>query len=158
MLLAYTRDRELAEDVFQETFRIVIEKLRGQGLDKPGGLRAYLYQTARNQVMMAHRSAGRTRTVSDTELVEMYRGRDPDQPELVQRHQEALYIRRLIRELNSERDQLVLYLFYLKGLDRNAICAALKLEADHFYRVVHRARKRFRALCEKDGLSPQDWP
>src|SRR5262249_51973396 len=39
---------ELADDLHQETFRIVLERLRKRGLDDPAGLAGFLRGTARN--------------------------------------------------------------------------------------------------------------
>src|SRR5262245_36684726 len=45
---------ELADDLHQETFRIILERLRRRGLEEPAGLAGFLRGTARN-LMTAER-------------------------------------------------------------------------------------------------------
>lgn len=61
---------ELAEDLHQETFRIVLERLRRRGLDEPAGLAGFLRGTARNLVMAERRKTARRRTDADPEGLE----------------------------------------------------------------------------------------
>ncbi len=56
-----------------------------------------------------------------------------------------------LQELPTERDRQILKLYYYEGLDKPEICEKLKLTAQHFDRVLHRARKRLiKKMAEKD--------
>ena len=57
---------ELADDLAQETFRIVIERLRQSGLADPAGLSSFLRGTARNLLIAERRKTARRRTWGDS--------------------------------------------------------------------------------------------
>jgi RNA polymerase sigma-70 factor, ECF subfamily len=52
---------DLADDLQQETFRIVIERLRSGGLTDPAGLAPFLRGTARNLLIAERRKTARRR-------------------------------------------------------------------------------------------------
>jgi RNA polymerase sigma-70 factor (ECF subfamily) len=58
---------ELAEDLHQETFRVVLERLRQRELDDPAGLAGFLRGTARNLALNERRKTARRRTDPDEE-------------------------------------------------------------------------------------------
>ena len=75
---------------------------------------------------------------------------DPS-PNLLDRllsHEKAGLVRQVLTELPTARDREILSRFYLAEQDRTTICAELGLAADHFKRVLFRARQRYRALFE----------
>jgi RNA polymerase sigma-70 factor (ECF subfamily) len=57
-------------------------------------------------------------------------------------------VRRLIGELDTDRDRQILYRFYIAEEDKERICADLELSSLHFNRVLFRARQRFKELLE----------
>ena len=61
---------ELAEDLGQETFRIVLERLRRGGLADPAGLAPFLRGTARNLLVAERRKSARRRTEADDGEIE----------------------------------------------------------------------------------------
>jgi RNA polymerase sigma-70 factor (ECF subfamily) len=52
----------------------------------------------------------------------------------------------LLAELGTPRDREILTRVYLRDEDKDAICAALGVDATHFNRVLFRAKERFREL------------
>ncbi len=145
----HTDDHQLAEDVVQETFIVVIQRLRTSGLDEPAKLSPFIHQTARN-IMIGHlRKTARRRTSPDTEQVERTIGSLEDQYRAAVRDQDALIVRQLLAELNCDRDRQILKRFYLLEEDKADICNDLELSAVHFNRVLYRARRRFGALVEE---------
>jgi len=58
-------------------------------------------------------------------------------------------VRRILKELKSERDRQILFRFYISEEDKEIICADLGLSSQHFNRVLYRARERFRELCQQ---------
>jgi RNA polymerase sigma-70 factor (ECF subfamily) len=140
---------DLADDVQQETFRIVIERLRHEGLADPGGLAPFLRGTARNLLLAERRKTARRRTWGDTgELAEAV-APAPSQLQSVLLDEEAEMVRRLIGELPTDRDRQLLLRFYVGEEDKDSICADLGLESLHFNRVLFRARQRFKELVER---------
>jgi RNA polymerase sigma-70 factor (ECF subfamily) len=140
---------ELAEDLHQETFRIVLERLRRRGLDEPAGLAGFLHGTARNLVTAERRKVARRRTDADPEPLE--RAVHPARGQLssVLLEEEAAMVRRLIGELPTERDRQLLLRFYVAEEEKESICADLGLDSLHFNRVLFRARHRFKELLDR---------
>ena len=140
---------ELAEDLHQETFRIVLERLRRRGLDEPAGLAGFLHGTARNLVIAERRKTARRRTDADPEGLERVVHPEPGQLSSVLLEEEAVIVRRLIGELPTDRDRQLLLRFYVAEEEKESICADLGLDSLHFNRVLFRARHRFKDLLER---------
>ncbi|MEA2604452.1 MAG: polymerase sigma-70 factor, subfamily [Acidobacteriota bacterium] len=140
---------DLADDLQQETFRIVIERLRQEGLADPAGLAPFLRGTARNLLIAERRKAARRRTWGDTgELAEAV-APAPSQLQSVLLDEEAEIVRKLIGELPTDRDRQLLLRFYVGEEDKESICTDLGLDSLHFNRVLFRARQRFKELLER---------
>jgi RNA polymerase sigma-70 factor (ECF subfamily) len=140
---------ELADDLQQETFRIVIERLRQGGLADPAGLAPFLRGTARNLLIAERRKTARRRTWGDTgELAEAV-APAPSPLQTVLHDEEVRIVRELIAELPTDRDRQLLLRFYVGEEDKDALCADLGLDSLHFNRVLFRARQRFKELMER---------
>ena len=137
---------ELAEDLHQETFRIVLERLRRRELDEPEGLAGFLRGIARNLVIAERRKTARRRTEADEEELAQAVNPAPGQLSAVLLDEEAETVRQLIRELPTERDRQLLLRFYVGEEDKESLCADLGLDSLHFNRVLFRARQRFKEL------------
>ncbi len=140
---------DLAEDVQQETFRIVIERLRREGLADPAALAPFLRGTARNLLIAERRKAARRRTWGDSGELAAAVAPAPSQLQSVLLDEEAEIVRKLIGELPTDRDRQLLLRFYVGEEDKDAICADLGLDHLHFNRVLFRARQRFKELLER---------
>lgn len=146
MLLRQTGDSALAEDLCQETFRIVIERLRTKGLEQPELLNAFIRSTARNVAIGEYRKHTRRKTEADTDAVERAGGPEEDPERIVDRAEHGELVHQVLDELNTDRDRDILYRFYIAEEDKDAICADLGLSTLHFNRVLFRARQRFKEL------------
>jgi len=140
---------DLADDLHQETFRIVLERLRRRELDDPAGLAGFLRGTARNLMTAERRKTARRRTDPDEEQIEQAVHPAPSQLSSVLLDEEAATVRKLIGELPNDRDRQLLLRFYVAEEDKEGICADLGLESLHFNRVLFRARQRFKELLER---------
>lgn len=142
-------DDALALDLCQETFRVIIEKLRERALDQPDKLAAYLQKTAMNLCVAENRKSARQKTSTDTEQVELltFPGEDPLAKIASERAVHA--VSALIDELQSERDRQILRLYYIQEWEKEDICHELTLGHRHFDRVISRARSRFRQLVDQ---------
>jgi RNA polymerase sigma-70 factor (ECF subfamily) len=145
---------DLADDLQQETFRIVIERLRRGGLADPAGLAPFLRGTARNLLIAERRKAARRRTWGDSGELAQAVAPAPSQLQSVLVNEEAAMVRRLIGELPTDRDREILTRFYVADEDKESICADLGLDSLHFNRVLFRARQRFKELLEQSGKRP----
>jgi RNA polymerase sigma-70 factor (ECF subfamily) len=149
-------DHGLLQDLVQETLLIVLQRLRGAGIDDPGKLAAFAAQTARNLAIASLRKAERQRTDVDSEATD----RNPDPAASVDGRaadvEAALAVRALLRELPQARDRLMLKRFYLDDHDKELICQELELSEAAFNQALSRARRRFRQILEERGFSRRD--
>lgn len=146
-----TADVELAADLQQEAFIIVLEKLRDNALNEPEKLGAYLQQTAVNLYIGHVRRQARQQTASNTELIETLASERDQYQELV-RQQAAGAVRGVIENMGNERDRTIIKAFYLDEKEKAEICDELDLSYRHFDRVISRARDRFRKLVEQNVI------
>jgi RNA polymerase sigma-70 factor (ECF subfamily) len=140
---------ELADDLHQETFRVVLERLRRKALDDPAGLAGFLRGTARNLLIAERRKSARRKTEADDEELAQAVQPSPSQLSSVLHDEEAEIVRTLINELPTDRDRQLLLRFYVAEEEKESICAALDLDHLHFNRVLFRARQRFKELLER---------
>lgn len=157
MLRRIVRDPALAEDLHQETFRIVLEKARAREIRDPERLSDFLRGTARNLLLHAGRSGARLRPLSDGEALAM-----PDKPanaaadsenapqlRRLLRREESRLVRRLLGEMRFERDRQILIQFYLSEKTKQEVCDDLGVDGASFKRVLFNARVRLRELWER---------
>jgi RNA polymerase sigma-70 factor (ECF subfamily) len=139
---------DLAEDLHQETFRVVLERLRGRGLEDPSRLAGFLHGTAENLFRAHRRKVHRRKTHGEDALPERP-DPGPGQLEGTLHEEAAGLVRRLLAELHPPRDRQILYRFYLAEEAKERICADYGLSSLHFNRVLYRARKRLKKLLER---------
>jgi RNA polymerase sigma-70 factor (ECF subfamily) len=144
-------DRELSQELCQDTLIIVLQRLRTSGLQDPLGLSAFAAQTARNLAIAHHRKVLRRQTDADDTAIEMAPTYIRGQEEELDTGKAAELVRRLLRQLPNDRDRLVLTRYYLNEEDKATICEELKLTEISFNQILFRARNRFRELVDASG-------
>jgi RNA polymerase sigma-70 factor (ECF subfamily) len=144
-----TRDDAAAEDLYQETFRLVIEKVRGGELREPERLPGFVSGMARNlSISAARRSGRRQEWHGDPETTEAAPDPAPGQLAKLLARERAATVRQVLMELRNERDREILSRYYIAGEDKEDICRDLALSDLHFNRVLFRARQRYKDLFE----------
>jgi RNA polymerase sigma-70 factor (ECF subfamily) len=156
ILLRETPDRELARDLTQQTFLIVLERLRAGPLEDSTRLAGYLAQTARNLLIAEKRRFVRRRTELDPDAVQDAADEGPRQDDQREADSAAGVVRKLLMQLKSERDRLIIVRFYLDEESKESICKDLALTELQFNLILFRARNRLRQLLSSAGLSPRD--
>jgi RNA polymerase sigma-70 factor (ECF subfamily) len=156
ILLRETTDRELARDLTQQSFLIVLERLRTAPLEDSTRLAAYLAQTARNLMIAEKRRFVRRKTELDPDAVRDACDEGPSQETQREADSAAQVVRTLLMQLKSERDRLVMVRFYLDEEPKESICKDLALTELQFNLVLFRARDRMRQLLSSAGLKPRD--
>ena len=152
MLRRRAGDPDLAEDLHQDVFRVVIERLRDRGIKEPEKLAGFIQSTGRNLLIGEIRRSQRRRTYADSDAIDASADTESStQFSDTSDEQEASAVRELLEELKPERDRAILIRFYLQQEDNASICSALDLTDLHFNRVLYRAKKRFRALIESSA-------
>jgi RNA polymerase sigma-70 factor (ECF subfamily) len=146
------RDTMAAEDIHQEGFRIVLEKIRRGDVREPEKLSGFVCGVARNLVIDHFRRATRQENNAVIDEAVSIPHPAPDQLQELLRKEKADLVRQVLKGMSNERDIQALYRFYIADDDKEQICADLGLTSLHFNRVLHRARERFRELYEQAML------
>ncbi len=141
-----TRDAELAQDLLQETFIVIIRRLRSEGIEQPEKLNAFIHRVAHNLVIAHFRKEARQNTQPDTAIVEMTSDSRVSELESILRQEQSQFIGKLLEELTMKRDREILLRFYVWNQEKPLVCDAMDLSTDQFDKVVSRARQRFRAI------------
>lgn len=137
-----------ADDLGQEVFRVVLDKVRQGEVRDPERLAGYVATVARNLAVEAGRRATARNARDAGEPPELPSGAPSALDRLLERERAEL-IHRLLGELGTDRDREVLERIYLAGDDREEVARELGLTALQLNRVVHRARERYRLLYEQ---------
>jgi RNA polymerase sigma-70 factor, ECF subfamily len=142
-------DTVVVEDLHQEGFRIVLEKIRRGDVREPEKLSGFVCGVARNLVIDHFRRAARQENNAVIDEAVSIPHPAPDQLQELLRKEKADLVRQVLKGMSNERDIQALYRFYIADDDKEKICADLGLTSLHFNRVLHRARERFRELYEQ---------
>lgn len=137
------------EDVFQETFRIAIQKTRRGDVRQPERLSGFVCSVARNAAIDYVRRARKTGHLDEVHHAERIPDPAPSQLEEILNREKALIVRRIIGELNQKRDRDVLLRYFVAEEDKDKICADLELTRAQFNKVIFRAKARFKELYER---------
>lgn len=143
------------DDIVQNALMTVIVRLREQPIDDSTRLGGFIYGVARNLQRANVRQRARHQGDDDARVVNLAdESARPDR--LLAGEQTTHMVRRLLAELGrsrgSERDREVLIRLYILQQDRQQVCRDLDISGDHLRRVVHRAKRRLKALLlERQG-------
>jgi RNA polymerase sigma-70 factor (ECF subfamily) len=146
-------DTAVADDLYQETFCIVLEKIRDGGVREAEKLSGFVCGVARNRVIKYFQRAVRQESLTEENLPLLHPA--SDQFEELLRKEEADIVRQILKEMSNERDIQVLFRFYLAEHDKERICADLGLTSLQFNLVLHRARQRYKELYQQAMGSKQ---
>lgn len=150
LLKRLTRDETAADDLYQETFRLVIEKVRGGELREAEKLPGFVSSMARNLFLGSVRRSGRRQKWhGDAEAAETAPDPAPGQLTRLLAQERAATVRRVLAELGNDRDREILSRYYIADEAKEDICRDLELSDLHFNRVLFRARQRYKELFER---------
>jgi len=150
LLKRLTRDGAAADDLYQETFRLVIEKVRGGELREAERLPGFVSSMARNLFLGSVRRTGRRQKwQGDAEATETAPDPAPGQLAKLLARERAAAVREMLAELKNDRDREILSRYYIADEPKEDICRDLDLTDLHFNRVLFRARQRYKDLFER---------
>ncbi len=150
LLRVELRDHALADDLCNETFRIVLERLERQPLEDPSRLAAYLAQTARYLAGEHRKKLARRRTVTGQQAaIEATADTRDGQEDALQLDARARAVREVLEEMRRTRDREILVRVYLHDQDKGTVCRELGIGEEHYKRVLHRARSRLADLLQR---------
>jgi RNA polymerase sigma-70 factor (ECF subfamily) len=139
-----TRDRSIIDDLCQETFRIALEKIRRGDVRDARRLSGFMCGLARNLTIDHFRRVRPADSIASADPWDPA----PSQLERLLADERAVIARKVLAELESDRDRQILFRFYVAEESKARICADLGLSSLHFNRVLFRARERYRALYQ----------
>jgi RNA polymerase sigma-70 factor (ECF subfamily) len=143
-------DRAVAEDLYQETFRLTLEKIRGGEVREPERFSGFILSIARNLAIEHFRKNTRARERQGEENESRtIAAPGPSQLDNLLKEERATLVHHVLAALPSERDRKVLHRFYIADDDKEEICADLQISALHFNQILCRARERYRKAFEK---------
>jgi RNA polymerase sigma-70 factor (ECF subfamily) len=148
----FTRSEADAEDLYQETLILAIEKIRHREVREPERLAGFLRALVKNLSTQQYRRRSYEAEKPSDHLADVAAIEDERSPSPLGGllHQERSRLtHRLLEELNVPRDRDVLLRYYIAEDSSARICADLEIDEDHFYRVLSRARQRYRRLWEE---------
>lgn len=149
-ILARELPIEVVEDLYQEAFRILIERLRGSGLNEPEKLAAFLQGIVRRLILQYRRREARF--VTGDGVVERFAVNETNAYDDASRGEELRLLSMALERLSVSRDREVLRRRYLRDEDKHTICEDLDLTPDQFDRVLYRARQRLRHAARSLGI------
>jgi RNA polymerase sigma-70 factor (ECF subfamily) len=147
-----TGDPFLADDLHQETFRVVLLRLRAGELEQPERLAGFILRTGRNLSLGSSRRLVRRGDYAPSDPPDEPSDPAPGQLDQVLRREAAEAVRQLIAELDAERDREVLLRFHVAEEEKETICEDLGLTGLQLNVVLFRARQRFKALVERSRM------
>jgi RNA polymerase sigma-70 factor (ECF subfamily) len=143
----------MVEDFSQDTFLTVIRKIRNGDVQQPESLGSFIANVARYHTIEQIRRIRRRALSADLEHAEQVPDPSPNRLEQQQESEQFDEIREVMGELIPRYRELLLR-FYINEEPKEVICADLGLTSGQFDGVLHRARKRFRALyLKRKGLA-----
>ena len=149
-------DHDTVEDIYQETFRLVLEKIRAGEVREPERLSGFISSIARNLVIEQFRRVSRRRAREEPEADQPIASPAPSQLDGLLREEKNSLVRRVLASLPSDRDRKILYRFYLADDDKDEICADLDVTSLQFNQILCRARERYRKLFEEMMTQPKE--
>jgi len=147
----FTRSETDAEDLFQETVILAIEKIRRREVREPERLGGFLRALAKNLSTQQYRRRSYEVEKPSDQLGDVQDERLPNALGGLLHRERVDLTHRLLTELNVSRDRDVLFRYYIAEDSSARICADLEIDEDHFYRVLSRARQRYRRLWEEQA-------
>jgi RNA polymerase sigma-70 factor (ECF subfamily) len=145
------RSQQMLLEVRQETLLRVLEAVRGDRIDQPGGLGAYVCSTANHVLWEYRRAENRSRREHGEVESDPIDERMETEQVLISQERKRL-VEKVLAEL-PRKDREVLRLVLLEERDKAEVCRKLRVTPDYLRVVLHRARERFRERL--DGRRPK---
>lgn len=152
ILLKRTGDPQVAKDLGQDTFVVVIRKLRARELRDAAKLASFINRVAVN-ISIDYFRKERRFVRSPDGIIGLNAPHIDRQDKELDFDAARAQLKGVLKKLVIGRDREILWRFYLSDDDKQAICRDLGLSAAHFDRVLYRAKQRMRKLInQQPGL------
>lgn len=150
LLLKRTGKPDLANDLCQDTFVVVLRRLRAGELKNPAALSSFIRQVAIN-ISIDHFRKEQRYVNQDDEIISLHSAHRDNKDRQLDSHTIRAVLDSALEQLAIERDREILRRFYLHDEEKDRICQDMDLSAPHFDRVLYRAKQRMRELINKQA-------
>ncbi len=138
-------NRELVDDIVQETLALVLQRCREGKIEKPEALSSYVRSTGINLMIAHFRKENRRATDSiGNEDLPFIQDLNPELVEQVEQKQHLKLVMQLLEELPVERDKELIKAYFLGEQNKTSLCDRFDISTAHFDRVLYRARNRLK--------------
>lgn len=142
-LRARLRDRQLIEDLRQETFvRVLIALKSSNRLNSPESLGAFVNSVCNNLLFELYRRDAGKRVIEMDDRFDPPDGRASAESQLATKERSA-EVREVLEEL-SPKDRELLRLVFYEDIDSAQICRSIGVHREYLRVLIHRAKCRFR--------------
>lgn len=147
----------LGADLLHDAIVVTLRKIAASELREPDEIAGYVYRTALNLLRNHKRNYdNRPDRQAAPESLALVAGSGMGLEAQIDAGM-AGEVHRVIGELRSERDRILLKRFYLDEEDKGTICRDMQLDPLHFDKVMFRARQRMREVFEEQGFTRNDF-
>ncbi len=150
VLFHYSNNPDQVEDIAQETWRLIVEKLRSNQLKDKERLAGFIVSIGKNQFKMQFRK-NKNKEFIDEADVELPANKMTEPFKALERRKTLDTIKGVIGKLTKSRDREILTRFYLDQDNKDTLRQEYDLSELHFNRVLFRARQRFKQLWSSDA-------
>jgi RNA polymerase sigma-70 factor, ECF subfamily len=149
-LRARVRSAQLAEDMKQETFLRVLQQIRSKrGIDQPERLGGFVNSVCHNVMMEYFRAEGRHPQLR--EGVSEPEDRTIDLEGALVDDERKRMVHSVLSEL-SGKDRTILRMVFLEDVDKDEVCATMRVNRGYLRVLLHRARQRLKKIMlERDS-------
>ncbi len=139
-------DLDICKDALQDTFIIVLNKIKNGLINDSTKLTAFIRSTAINSALMIIRKNKKYIDASDSNIINNLTTPELSSSEQIEQRQLATMVIDVINSLKNERDRTILTSFYISQLDKLQICQQLDITPNHFDKVIYRSKQRLKQL------------
>jgi RNA polymerase sigma-70 factor (ECF subfamily) len=150
VLLRRTGKPHLAKDLSQDTFVVVLRRLRAGELNNPNALSTFIRQTAVN-ISIDHFRREQRYVSQEDDVISLHSAHEDRRAQEIDNATTRAMLDEALAQLSISRDRDILRRFYLQDEDKDSICRDLGLSAAHFDRVLYRAKQRMRQLIKQQA-------
>ena len=147
----------LGADLLHDAIVVALRKIASAELREPDEIAGYVYRTALNLLRNHKRNYDNRperQAAPDSLPLVASSGAGPEEQIDAGIAGE---VHRVMCELRSERDRILLKRFYLDEEDKETICRDMRLNPLQFDKVMFRARQRMREMLGEQGFKRNDF-
>jgi RNA polymerase sigma-70 factor (ECF subfamily) len=150
-------DPQVGADLLNDAICTTWEKWQAGKIERAEQIAGYVFQVAMNLLRNHRRAAGERSDLRAPAAALDSLEAGSDSAADLGTSEMAKTVRKLLEDMDSPRDRMLLKRFYLDEEDKASICEELGLSPLQFDKVLHRARKRMRQAVSAQGLRPRDF-